>query len=85
MSIFRGSWWKHHIKKWKAVGDILGITGKLNEGEKDAGQFAKTTAEHANEDIGGDPRDTGGYKSDTGESIGDAVGQSVALGEGDDE
>jgi len=86
MSIFKKSWWHHHIKKWKAAGDILGITGKLNKSEKDTGKFLKQKAENANKDIGGDQRYTGGYKDQTsGESVGDAVGQSIALGEGDEE
>ena len=85
MSIFSKHWWHHHIKKWKAVGDILGITGKLNKGEKDTGDWLKKTAENANKDEAGDQRYTGGYKSNTGESIGDSVGQSIGHNEGDDE
>ena len=46
MSIFKGSWWKHHIKKWKAVGDILGITSGLNKEEKSLGESAKDSYDH---------------------------------------
>ena len=86
MSIFSKHWWHHHIKKWKAVGDIFGITGKLDKTEKEVGNKAKTIAENANKDEAGDQRYEGGYeKSNTGESISDAVGQSIAHSEGDDE
>ena len=81
MNKFSGKWWHHHIKKWKAVGDIFGVTGDLNDAE----QKAKTIAENANKDEAGDQRYTGGYKSNTGESLGDAVGQSIGHDEGDDE
>ena len=82
MSIFRKSWWKHHIKKWKAVGDLFGITKKLD----DAGKYAKKTADNALKDEAGDPRYEGGYKdATTGETISQAVGQSIAHSEGDEE
>jgi len=47
----------------KSVGDIFGVTQKLNK----AGHKARTIAENANKDVGGDPRYDGGYKaSNTG-------------------
>ena len=85
MSIFSKHWWHHHIKKWKAVGDIFGVTQKLNKTEKQVGDKTKEIAENANKDEAGDQRYTGGYKSNTGESIGDSVGQSIGHNEGDDE
>jgi len=62
----------------KSVGDIFGVTQKLNK--------ARTIAENANKDVGGDPRYDGGYKaSNTGETAADAVGRAIADGEGDGE
>ena len=82
MSIFSKHWWHHHIKQWKAVGDIFGVTHKVHKAEDDA----LTALKNANKDLAGDPRYSGGYKdSTTGETIGDAVGQSIAHSEGDEE
>ena len=37
---------KHWIKKWKAVGDIMGITGSVNSEEKSLGDSAKDAYTH---------------------------------------
>jgi len=76
---------KSWLHKWKAVGAVFGVSGKTNKAVKDIGNKAKTIADHANKDIGGDPRLDGGYKSNTGETIGDGIGRSIADGEGDEE
>lgn len=85
MSIFNKSWWHHHIKKWKSVGDVLGITQKTNKVEKQVGKKAEQIADHANKDIGGDPRLDGGYSHNAGTTVGQSIGRSVADAEGDDE
>jgi len=77
---------KSWLHKWKAVGAILGISGKTNKAVEDAGKFAKKHGENAIKDEAGDPRYEGGYKdATTGETISQAVGQSIAHGEGEDE
>jgi len=68
-------------KTLKALGDLAGITPKVVKSEKKAVEIA----DHANKDIGGDPRLDGGYKSNTGETLGDGIGRAIAEGEGDDE
>jgi len=68
-------------KTLKSVGDIFGITPKVVKAEKKAVEIA----DHANKDIGGDPRLDGGYRSNTGETLGDGIGRAIAEGEGDDE
>ena len=73
MSIFSGKWWKHHINK------LIGV-------ESGAVDPTLKALDNANKDEAGDQRYEGGYeKSNTGESISDAVGQSIAHSEGDDE
>lgn len=46
MSIFKKSWWHHHIRKWQAVSNILGITDAIGDEEKSLGQSAKYSYDH---------------------------------------
>ena len=72
MSIFSGKWWKRQVNK------LIGA-------ESGAVDPTLKALDNANKDEAGDQRYTGGYKSNTGESLGDAVGQSIGHDEGDDE
>jgi len=65
----------------KSIGDIFGVTPKVVRAEKKAEQIAK----NANEDESGLGNRYDSAKSNTGESVGDAVGQAVAHSDGDDE
>lgn len=46
MSIFSGKWWKHHVRKWQAVSNILGITDAIGDEEKSLGDSAKYSFDH---------------------------------------
>lgn len=47
MSIFKKSWWHHHVKKWQAVSNILGITDAVGDEEKSLGDSLKYSYDHS--------------------------------------
>ena len=84
MSIFHKSWWHHHIKKWKAVGDIFGITGDLDREEKSLGRSAKNSYDHqAGQYEDGQKDDQNALRILAGSLT--AASNAEADGEGDDE
>lgn len=88
MSIFSKHWWHHHIKKWKAVGDILGITGKLNKEEKSIGQSAKRSYDHQAGQYEDGQKDDQGDSQSAGKILAGALtaaSNAEADGDGDEE
>ncbi len=88
MSIFSKHWWHHHIKKWKAVGDIFGVTGKLDKEEKSLGQSAKRSYDHGADQYEDGQKDD---QSDSQKALGVLAGSLTAAsnaesdGDGDEE
>lgn len=81
--------WLHHtIKKFKAVGDILGITGKLDKEERSLAHSAKYSYDHSAEQYEDGQKDD---QSDSSNALRILAGSLTAAsnaeadGDGDDE